>query len=124
MAELRDLRVHACALNARDLESLASHALRTAPCICDGEWVGEGPEGVRRALEREFAANDEMVARLGTVDGEPAVLEFDGSGSAVPRATLRFRGDPSGRIRELRIDHGERPAGPRAAIVGVPEPGV
>lgn len=126
MAELRDLRVHACALNARDLDALASHALRNAPCICDGEWVGEGPEAVRRALEREFAADGEVVARLGTVDGEPAVLEFDGSGSAIPRATLRFRGDPSGRIRELRIDHGERPARPRpgAAVVGVPEPDI
>ena len=124
MPELSDLRVHACALNARDLDSLASHALRSAPCICDGEWVGEGPEAGRQALAREFELNPEAIVGLGTVDGEPAAVEFDAGG--VERAVVRFRGDPSGRIRELRIDHGDRPARPRpaAALVGVPEPGI
>ena len=103
MAELRDLRVHACALNARDMDALASQAFATSPCICDGEWVGEGPDAVRRALEKEFAG-DEAFARLATVDGEPAVLEFDGGGDE-PRAVLRFLAAPGGRIRELRIDH-------------------
>lgn len=106
MAELRDLRVHACALNARDLDSLASQAFANAPCICDGEWVGEGPEAVRQALAKEFAPDGETIARIGTVDGQPAVLEFDGG--ETPRAILRFVPAPGGRIRELRIDHGER----------------
>ena len=118
MAELRDLHLHACALNARDLETLASHAFRDAPCICDGEWVGEGPDAVRKALEKEFSMNEEAIgriARLGTVDGEPAVLEFDGGDEPhEPRAILRFVGGGGGRIRELRIDHGERPPRPPA----------
>jgi hypothetical protein len=115
MPELRDLRVHTCALNARDLESLAAQALRAAPCFCDGEWVGEGPDAVRLALEREFKMNEAALARLGTVDGEPAVLAFGDDGA--PLATLRFRGD-SGRIRELRIDHSSRPV----VRADVPEP--
>jgi hypothetical protein len=118
MAELRDLRVHACALNARDLDSLASHALRSAPCICDGEWVGEGPDGVRKALEKEFAMNEEAFARLGTVDGELAVLEYDGAERAVePRAILRFVGGEGGRIHELRIDHGSHGSPSRRPVV-------
>lgn len=110
MAELRDLRVHTCALNARDLDALANQAIRNAPCFRDGEWVGEGPEGVRQALEKEFAMNDEAFARIGTVDGRPAVLGFDGGGT--PRAVLHFVGGNDGRIRELRIDHAGSPARP------------
>lgn len=101
-----DLRVHACAINARDLDSLAAHALRSAPCICDGEWMGEGPDAVRKALEKEFAVNDNLFAALGTVDGRPAVVEFDSGGT--PRGSLHFVGDASGRIREFRIEHGLR----------------
>ena len=52
MAELRDLRVHTCALNARDLDALSRQAIPHAACICDGHWVGEGPEAVRLALEK------------------------------------------------------------------------
>lgn len=112
-----ELRVHTCALNARDLDSLAAQAVRSAPCVCDGEWVGEGPEGVRQLLEREFAVNDELYARLGDVDGEPTVLEFDGGG--IQRATLRFQGDGSGRIQGLSIEH--RPGNPVVRGL-VPEP--
>lgn len=104
MPELRDLRVHTCAMNARDVETLATQAEPDAACICDGEWVGEGPDAVRRALQREFAVNEELFARLGTVDGEAVILEFDAVGEE--RASLRFRGEPgNGRFRELRIDH-------------------
>jgi hypothetical protein len=117
MADLRDFRVHTCALNARDLDHLAAHAVAGAPCFCDGEWVGEGPEALRRALEQEFRLNEDAIVRLGTVDGEPAALEFDAGG--VERAVLRFRNDPRGRIRELRIDH--RPAA-LVALAGAPEP--
>lgn len=118
-SELRDLRVHTCALNARDLDALALQAVANAACICDGEWVGEGPDAVRQALEKEFAADEEVFARLGTVRGEPAVVGFDASGTAL--ATLRFVGDPGGRIRELHIDHGERRPIVRPVV---PEPGV
>lgn len=117
MPDLRDLRVHTCALNARDLDALASQAVRSTPCICDGEWVGEGPEGVRRALEREFALDSEVFARVGTVDGQPAILEFGSKGE--PLATLRFVGDHAGRIRELHIDHGQ---GRPVVAAAVPEP--
>ena len=103
MADLRDLRVHTCALNARDVETLAAQAAPHAPCICDGEWVGEGPEAVRKALTKEFDVNEDIFARLGTHDGEPAVLQFDALGAQ--RAALRFRGPGVGRYHELRIDH-------------------
>ncbi|MFA5944691.1 MAG: hypothetical protein WC876_09520 [Candidatus Thermoplasmatota archaeon] len=105
MAEPRDLRLHTCALNARDVETLAAQAAPHAPCFCDGEWVGEGPDAVRAALTKEFAVNEDLFARLGTHDGEPAILQFDSLGSQ--RGALRFRGEPGvGRFQELRIDHG------------------
>lgn len=104
MAELHDLRLHACALNARDVETLAAQAGPHAPCICDGEWVGEGPEAVRAALAKEFATGDEVFARLGTLDGQPVILQFDASGEQ--RSALRFLGGSApGRFQELRIDH-------------------
>jgi hypothetical protein len=103
MAEIRDLRVHASSLNARDLDEIASHTLHSAPCICDGEWVGEGPDAVRQALEREFAVNEEAIVRLAEVDGRPTVLEYDGEGQ--PKAMLHIVGGAGGRIRELRIEH-------------------
>ena len=109
MAELRDLRLHTCALNAKDVETLAAQAAPHAPCICDGEWVGEGPEAVRRALAKEFAVNEEVFARIGLHDGEPAILQFDSLGAQ--RSTLRFRGQLGGsRFQELRIDHRPAPA--------------
>lgn len=117
--ELRDLRVHTCALNARDVETLAAQAAPHAPCFCDGEWVGEGPEAVRRALSKEFAVNEEVFARLGVHEGEPAILQFDSHGAQ--RGTLRFRGQLGGaRFQELRIDH--KPAAGRAVVGEVPEP--
>lgn len=108
MADLRDLRVHTCALNARDVETLVAQAAPHAPCICDGEWVGEGPEAVRKALTKEFDVNEDIFARLGTHDGEPAVLQFDALGAQ--RAALRFRGGLGvGRYQELLIDHHRKP---------------
>lgn len=116
---IRDLlRVHACAINGRDLETLASHAEPDAPCFRDGEWVGEGPEGVRRLLQQEVAGDD-FLARMGHVAGEPVILEFSGGeGRWRAHGALRIRGDPEdGRIRELRLTHDERIV--RAAV---PEP--
>lgn len=109
MAELHHLRVNTCALNARDVETLAAQAAPHAPCICDGEWVGEGPEAVRQVLAKEFAVDEEVFARLGTHDGEPAILQFDAKGAQ--RTVLRFRGKAgAGRFQELRIDHPGPPA--------------
>jgi hypothetical protein len=107
MAELSDLRMHMCALNARDVETLAAQAAPHAPCFCDGEWVGEGPDAVRQALIKEFATDEEVFARLGLQDGEPAILQFDALGTQ--RGSLRFRQQGGGRFHELRIDHGRRP---------------
>jgi hypothetical protein len=120
--ELRDLRVHTCAMNARDVETLAAQAAPHAPCFCDGEWVGEGPEAVRRALAKEFAVNEEVFARLGLHDGEPAILQFDSDG--LQRGAMRFRGRPgAARFQELRIDH-PRSAASRGPMVEsvVPQP--
>ena len=104
MSELRDLRVHTCAMNARDLDTLVAQATNDASCFCDGEWVGEGREAVRSALEREFAANEDLIARLGTHRGAPAILEFDAGGTE--RGALRLVGGPgAGRFSELRIEH-------------------
>ena len=120
MPDLRDLRVHTCALNARDVETLAAQAAPHAPCICDGEWVGEGPEAVRRALSKEFAVNEEVFARLGLHEGEPAILQFDSFGAQ--RSSLRFRGQlGAARFQELIIDH-RKPERPIVEGV-VPEPG-
>lgn len=117
MPEPRDLtmRMHTCALNARDLDTLVAQALPDAPCFCDGEWVGEGRDAIRQLLEREFVANEDIVARVGTHRGEPAILEFDAGGAA--RGAVRLVDGGRGRIRELRIDHS-------ASLVqaSVPEP--
>jgi hypothetical protein len=116
----RDLiRLHACAFNGRDLDNLARQAEEDAPCFCDGEWVGEGPKAMREALEREFTQDANLVGRMARLDDQPVIMEVSGvEGRWEPRGALRFVGDGSGRIRELRIDHGAR-------IVGslVPEPG-
>ena len=117
--EMRDLlRVHACNINARDLEGLASQAEPDAPCFCDGEWVGEGPEGVRLAMANEVARTEEVLARMGRIGGEPVILEFSGGeGRWQAHGAVRIRGDADGRIQELRVTHDERIV--RAAI---PEP--
>src|ERR1041385_249036 len=115
MPEPRDLRVHTCALNARDLDTLVAQALPDAPCFCDGEWVGEGHDAIRLALEREFVANEDLIARVGTLRGEPAILEFDAGGAE--RGALRLV-ERAGRIHELRIEH------PKAMVGRVPEPAV
>lgn len=115
----RDLiRMHACAFNGRDLDNIALQAAADAPCFCDGEWVGEGPKAMREALEREFTQEANLAGRMALLGNEPVIMEVSGvEGRWEPRGALRFRGDGSGRIRELRIDHG-------AGIVGslVPEP--
>lgn len=110
------LRLHACAFNGRDLENLASQAEPDAPCFCDGEWVGEGPRGMREALEREFTQEANLVARMAMLGDEPILVELSGGeGHWDQRGTVRLRGGEGGRIREMRIDHG----GPlvRAAVL-------
>lgn len=113
------LRLHACAFNGRDLENLAAQAEPHAPCFCDGEWVGEGPDALRQALERELTQEANLVARMAVVDDEPILVELSGGeGHWHPHGTLRFRGGAGGRIREFHIDH----RGPTVRSA-VPEPG-
>jgi hypothetical protein len=114
MTDAQALRVHRCALNARDLDALARQAAPHAPCLCDGEWVGEGPDAVLEALQREFR-DDEVIVRFAQLDGEPVVVGFGAEGE--PRATFRIATAADGRIRELRIDHG-----PAVSSRLVPEP--
>ena len=106
----RDLiRMHACAFNGRDLNNIALQAEADAPCFCDGEWVGEGPKAMREALEREFTQDANLVARMAQLGNEPVIMELaGGEGHWEPRGALRFVGDGSGRILELRIEHGAR----------------
>ena len=114
------VRMHACAFNGRDLDNIALQAEADAPCFCDGEWVGEGPQAVREALEREFTQDANLVARMARLDNEPVLMEIAGNeGRWETRGALRFKDDGAGRIRELRIDHGPR-------IIGnlVPEPDI
>ncbi len=112
------LRLHACAFNGRDLDNLAFAAAPDAPCFCDGEWVGEGPQAMRDALEREFIQEANLVGRMASLDNEAVILEMSGGeGHWTPRGAVRIRGDASGRIRELHIDHRE----PTVRAV-VPEP--
>ena len=120
MTSERDiLRLHACAFNGRDLDNLAAQASPHAPCFCDGVWVGEGPQALRDALEREFTQEANLVARMGMLDDEPILVELSGGeGHWAQRGTVRIRGGEGGRIREMRIDHGS--ALVRAAV---PEPG-
>ena len=118
MAGASDIRLHVCALNGRDLDHIARSAQPDAPCFCDGEWVGEGPEAMVQALEREFG--QEIIARLGRLQDEPVILEVaGGEGAWETRGAVRIVGDTDGRIRELRIEH-------RPNIVQglVPEPDV
>lgn len=118
--EIRDLlRVHTCAFNGRDLETFAAQAVPNAACICDGKWVGEGPDGVRRLLEAEYALNADVIGRMEQHRGEDVIAEFAADG-VQRRGTLRIRGDSRvGRIHEMRIEHN----GP-VVTAGVPEPAV
>jgi ketosteroid isomerase-like protein len=109
--EIRDLlRVHASAINGRDVESLVAHATPDAACFCDGQWVGEGPEAVRAMLEAEYTLHNDLIARVDEHNGEPVIVEFGPDGQD-RHATVRIRGDRhDGRIREIRLDHLDRPA--------------
>jgi hypothetical protein len=98
------VRVHGGAFNARDVESIAGHYLPHARCICDGHFVGEGIEGLRKAVAAEHERG-EVVGHLVQVDGEACLVEMSGpEGRREPMGVLRLemRG---GRVSELRIDH-------------------
>lgn len=114
--ELRELlRVHSCAFNGRDVETFAAHTHPQATCFCDGEYVGEGPDGVRQLLEREFERG-EWIAKVEQVQGEDVLVEFSPDGRQ-RHGLVRVRGQPDGRIREVRIEHGP------VVRANVPEPG-
>jgi ketosteroid isomerase-like protein len=102
------LRVHACCLTGRDVDTVAANAAPDAICFCDGEYVGEGADGIRKALLQELADNEELVARVASLDGETVVAELAGpDGHWSPRAAVRIRADDEG-IHEIRITHDPR----------------
>lgn len=104
--ETRDiLRVHACAFNGRDVESVAAHGAATTACFSDGKWVGEGPEAIRRLLEAEYARHDDMIAKVDEENGEPVIVEFGPDGQD-RHATVRIHSRPTdGCIREIHVTH-------------------
>ena len=98
------LRVHGGAFNARDVDSLSGHYLPHARCICDGNLVGEGFEGMRQAVAAEHARGD-IVGHLVDLDGEPCLVEMAGpEGRREPMGVLRLAWQGE-RVSELRIDH-------------------
>jgi hypothetical protein len=101
------LRMHACAFNGRDVESMVAQATPATAIFKDGRWVGEGLEAVRRAILDEYARGD-VIGRLMTLDGETVLAEWSGpEGARVPTGAMRIQAGPSSQIRELRIDHDE-----------------
>lgn len=98
------VRVHAGAFNAHDPALLGNTLLPSAPCWRDGEFLGEGAAGLRRAFEAEHQGG-EVVGQVVQVDGEPMVVEWGGpEGRREPLGVLRLqsRGD---RVSEVRFDH-------------------
>jgi hypothetical protein len=96
------IRVQARAFNAKDVETILGHCTASAQCFCDGEWVGEGHDAVRRGLQEEWK-NGASVGRLHEVDGELVLVEY-GDEHGEPRGVVRFR-THAGRINEFRFEH-------------------
>lgn len=99
------LRVHAGALNAHDLDSLAGHYLPRTRLVRDGRPAGEGREALRALIE-EYRG--EVVGRVMDVEGQPALVAWSGAeghGPATGIVRLRSQG---GRVVEVRIDHDSR----------------
>ncbi len=96
--------MQAKAITGHDLSTLAALAAPGARCMRDGEWVGDGPQAFRDALEAEFRLSDELVARVVDLDGGPAVVEYaDSDGKPHPVGLLRVEGGDQ--VTALRIDH-------------------
>jgi len=95
------LRVHAGCCNGHEVDQLMGHYGPQSRAILDGRLVGEGPEGIRRALQKEFGSN--MVSRVQHLEGEPVLVEYDAEGHE-PRAVLRLEAR-DGRVTEVRIEH-------------------
>jgi hypothetical protein len=95
------LRVHAGALNAHDLDSLAGHYLPRTRLLRDGRPAGEGPDALR-ALEQECSGD--VVGRIMDVEGQPALVAWSGEGRGTVKGIVRLRSQGD-RIVEVRIDH-------------------
>lgn len=99
------LAVHSRALTGHDVETILGHARADVRCVCDGNYVGEGHDVLRKFLEAEYAGADGMVARVADADGEPVVIEYDlVGGERKPRAVVRIDNDAH-RVAACRIDH-------------------
>jgi len=100
--------MHAGAMNGHDLDSIIHHYHAGARCIRDGQFMGEGPEMIRRALLEEFGASEDCIGRVMELDGEPVVVEWGGvEGREQPRAIIRLEGHGD-RVTLVRIDHDAR----------------
>ncbi len=95
------LRVHAGCCNGHELDALMGHYGPQTRAILDGCLVGEGPDGVRKALQAEFGQF--RVGRVQSLDGEAVLVEYDREGRE-PKAILRLEAQ-GGRVSEVRIVH-------------------
>lgn len=102
------LSVHSRAITAHDVETIVGHAHQTVRCMCDGRWMGEGTDVLRRALEAEYVGRGPLVGRVMDLDGEPVVVAFEAPESGAgprPRGVMRFNSTGQG-VTECRIEHG------------------
>lgn len=98
------LRIHASCCNGQSVDQLMGHYTPQTRTLLDGCLVGEGHEGVRRALAREFEAG--TISRVEELDGEPVLVEYDAE-RGQPKAVLRMEAR-GGRVVEVHIDHREK----------------
>lgn len=99
------LRVHAGALNAHDLDSLAGHYSPRTRLLRDGRPAEQGTDALLALAEE---CRGEVVGRVMDVEGQPALVAWsgpDGRGPATGVMRLRSQG---GRVVEVRIDHDAR----------------
>lgn len=99
------LAVHSRALTAHDVDTIVGHAHQAVRCMCDGQWMGEGPDVLRKAIEAEYVGRDPLVGRIMDLDGEPVLVAFEASETGhKPHGVMRFHSSAQ-RITECRIEH-------------------
>ncbi len=94
--------VHARALNAHDVDLVATNAYRHARIIKDGHYLGEGRQALCKALTEE---SEGFISRVVELDGEPVIAEYCGDeGNEIVQGIVQFKRF-EGRVEEIRIDH-------------------
>lgn len=94
------LRVHAGCCNGHEVGLLMGHYGPQSRALLDGRLVGEGVEGIRLVLQREFEGN--RISRVQRLDGDPVLVEYEGDGRE-PTAVLRLEAR-EGHVLEIRIE--------------------